>query len=198
MWLKTPACPEGGGGFESRRSRQFHRVSGHSCGTLGQVARPVNTSALSILVRPTNRRPVRILWPSTEISLQCNEGPQMPPDSRQVDVQQKHGELHPPPTRGATRQELANAAGAGDVKLTEPILLPDQEELRRIIELIPQTIVVLNPDGKAIYANRVALEYTGLSLDEVRADNFRDRGFHPEDHQRLREQRQEAHSDSGT
>jgi formate hydrogenlyase transcriptional activator len=120
----------------------------------------------------------------------------MPPDSRQVDVQQKHGELHPPPTRGATRQELANAAGAGDVKLTEPILLPDQEELRRIIELIPQTIVVLNPDGKAIYANRVALEYTGLSLDEVRADNFRDRVFHPEDVQRLREERQKGLSGS--
>jgi len=120
----------------------------------------------------------------------------MPPDSRQVDVQQKHGELHPPPTRGATRQELANAAGAGDVKLTEPILLPDQEELRRIIELIPQTIVVLNPDGKAIYANRVALEYTGLSLDEVRADNFRDRVFHPEDVQRLREERQKSLSGS--
>jgi PAS domain-containing protein len=103
----------------------------------------------------------------------------MPPDSRQVDVQQKHGERNPTPARGATRQELATA-GAGDVKLTEPKLLPDEQELRRIIDLIPQTIVVLNPDGKAIYANRVALDYTGQSLDEVRADNFRDRVFHPE------------------
>jgi PAS domain-containing protein len=105
----------------------------------------------------------------------------MPPDSRQVDVQQERGERNPTPTRGATPQELATAAGPGDVKLTEPKLLPDEQELRRIIDLIPQTIVVLNPDGKAIYANRVALEYTGLSLHEVRADNFRDRVFHPED-----------------
>jgi hypothetical protein len=67
----------------------------------------------------------------------------MPPDSRQVDVQQKHGERNPAPARGATRQELATAAGAGDVKLTEPKLLPDEQELRRIIDLIPQTIVVL-------------------------------------------------------
>src|SRR2546429_9683075 len=58
-----------------------------------------------------------------------------------------------------------------------------------MIDLIPQTFLVLNPDGKAIYANRVALEYTGLSLDEVRADNSRDRLFHPEDVQRLREER---------
>jgi len=120
----------------------------------------------------------------------------MPPDSRQVDVHQKHGERNPAPARGATRQELATAAGAGDVKLTEPKLLPDEQELRRIVDLIPQTIVVLNPDGKAIYANRVALEYTGLSLDEVRADNFRDRVFHPEDVQRLREERQRGLSGS--
>ncbi len=120
----------------------------------------------------------------------------MPPDSRQVDVQQERGERNPAPTRGATPQELATGAGAGNVKLTEPKLLPDEEELRRIIDLIPQTIVVLSPDGKAIYANRVALEYTGLSLDEVRADNFRDRVFHPEDLQRLREERQKGLSGS--
>src|SRR5436853_2786146 len=114
----------------------------------------------------------------------------MPPETRQVDVQQERGERrNPTPTRGATPQELATAAGAGDLKLTEPKLLPDEEELRRMIDLIPQTILVLNPDGKAIYANRVALEYTGLSLDEVRADNSRDRLFHPEDAQRLREER---------
>ena len=40
----------------------------------------------------------------------------MPPDSRQVDVQQERGERNPAPTRGAIRQELATAAGAGDVK----------------------------------------------------------------------------------
>src|SRR5207302_7477430 len=42
-----------------------------------------------------------------------------------------------------------------------------ETELRKIVDVIPQTIIVLNPDGKAIYANRVALEYTGLSLDVV-------------------------------
>ena len=69
----------------------------------------------------------------------------MPPDSRQFDVQQERGERNPTPTHRATRQELATAAGAGGVKLTEPKLLPDEQELRRIIDLIPQTIGVLNP-----------------------------------------------------
>jgi hypothetical protein len=43
-----------------------------------------------------------------------------------------------------------------------------------------------NPNGKTIYANRVALAYTVLSLDEVQADDFRDRVFHHRDVQRLR------------
>jgi formate hydrogenlyase transcriptional activator len=67
-----------------------------------------------------------------------------------------------------------------------------ETELREIVDVIPQTIIVLNPDGKAIYANRVALEYTGLSLDDVRGDDFRARVFHPDDVQRLREERHKA------
>jgi formate hydrogenlyase transcriptional activator len=88
-----------------------------------------------------------------------------------------------------------------DVKPTEPQpehsehtelqLRQEREDLRRIVDLIPQTIIVLNPNGKAIFANRVALEYTGLSLDEVQADDFRNRVFHEEDVQRLREERRE-------
>src|ERR1700751_1066018 len=120
----------------------------------------------------------------------------MPPDNRQVDMQQQRGERNPAPTLGPALHELAAAAGADDGQLTEPKLLPDEQELRRIIDLIPQTIVVLSRDGKAVFANRVALEYTGLSLDEVRADNFRDRVFHPEDVQKFREERQKGLSGS--
>lgn len=79
-----------------------------------------------------------------------------------------------------------------DLKRAQSRLRQDEEELRRIVDLIPQQIVVLNAEGKAIYANRVSMEYTGLSLEEVRADDFRDRVFHPEDIERLREQRQNA------
>ena len=75
---------------------------------------------------------------------------------------------------------------------TEAQLRQEREELLRIVDLIPQTIIVLNPQGKAIDANRVALEYTGLSLDEVQADDFRDRVFHHEDVRRLREGRQKS------
>jgi formate hydrogenlyase transcriptional activator len=67
-----------------------------------------------------------------------------------------------------------------------------ETELRRMTDAVAQSIVVLDPDGKAISANRVALEYTGLSLEEVHATGFRERVFHPDDIARLRESRLRA------
>jgi len=67
-----------------------------------------------------------------------------------------------------------------------------EAELRQIVDVIPQAIVVMTPEGKAIYANRATVEYSGLSLDEVRDDGFRSRVFHPEDLQRLYEYRRKA------
>jgi len=83
-----------------------------------------------------------------------------------------------------------------DLKRAEAKLRKDEEELRRMTDAIPQAIIVLNPDGKAIYANRVALEYSGLSLHDVQAEDFPYRVFHPDDVQRLREERYKALSDT--
>ena len=79
-----------------------------------------------------------------------------------------------------------------DLKQAQVKLRQDEEELRRITDAIPQAIIVLNPDGRTVYANRVTLEYTGLSLEEVQADNFRERVFHPEDIEKLRAARQNS------
>ncbi|PYL08357.1 MAG: Fis family transcriptional regulator, partial [Verrucomicrobia bacterium] len=65
-------------------------------------------------------------------------------------------------------------------------------ELSQIVDVIPQAIVVMTPDGKTIYGNRATIEYCGLSLNEIRADDFRSRVFHPEDLQRLYEQLRKA------
>jgi len=71
-------------------------------------------------------------------------------------------------------------------------LQQEEEETRRIVDAISQTVVVLNPEGRALYANRVVLEYTGLSMEEVQAETFRARVFHPDDIQRLLEERRKA------
>jgi formate hydrogenlyase transcriptional activator len=79
-----------------------------------------------------------------------------------------------------------------DLKRAQVKLSQDEEEFRRITDAIPQMIVVLHSDGRTLYANRVALDYTGLTLEDIRAEDFRARVFHPEDIQRLQELRQDA------
>jgi formate hydrogenlyase transcriptional activator len=78
------------------------------------------------------------------------------------------------------------------LKQTEEKLRDDERELRRITDAIPQAIVVLDPCGAPLYANRATLDYTGLSADEVVSPGFRKQIFHPEDLERLREERQTA------
>jgi formate hydrogenlyase transcriptional activator len=65
-------------------------------------------------------------------------------------------------------------------------------DLQQIVDVIPQTITVLDPDGTIIYANQAVLDYTGLRIDDVMKSDFRDRVFHPEDVKRLRDERQQA------
>ena len=56
-----------------------------------------------------------------------------------------------------------------------------QQELLSLVDSIPQTIVVLERDGTLLYANRTALEYTGLTLEEVLVSGSQNRFFHPDD-----------------
>jgi len=79
-----------------------------------------------------------------------------------------------------------------DRKRAEEKLRQDERELRRITDAIAQTIVVQSPDGGPIYANQAVLDYTGLTIEDVTASDFRARIFHPEDIERLREERRAA------
>ena len=66
------------------------------------------------------------------------------------------------------------------------------EELRRTVDAIPHAITILDPEGRILGANAFVLDYTGLSLEEVRADVSRLRRFHPDDVARLQEERRKA------
>ncbi len=78
------------------------------------------------------------------------------------------------------------------LKETEAKLREDERELRRITDLIPQAIVVQDPSGAPIYANQATLDYTGLTAEDVIAPLFRERIFHADDLERLREERKTA------
>jgi formate hydrogenlyase transcriptional activator len=58
-------------------------------------------------------------------------------------------------------------------------------------DAIATYIIVLSPDGRALYANQTVLDYTGLTLEDVRKDH-RARIFHPEDVERQGEERAAA------
>ena len=77
-----------------------------------------------------------------------------------------------------------------DRKRAEEKLRQDERELRRITDAIDQHIMVLGPVGKILYANRLLLEYSGLSVEDVMADDFRARLVHPDDLERSRDERQ--------
>src|SRR5262245_24051285 len=68
----------------------------------------------------------------------------------------------------------------------------DELELRRIIDAIPEAIIGPGPDGSALDANAFMLEFTGLTLDEIKADVSRTRRFHPDDVERLQDERRKA------
>ena len=86
----------------------------------------------------------------------------------------------------ATNTDIEN------LKRTEEKLRQDEREIRQITDAIPQTIVIQRPDGTPMYANQAVLDYSGFTMEDVVASDFRARLFHPEDLERLREERQAA------
>ncbi len=79
-----------------------------------------------------------------------------------------------------------------DLKQTEEKLRAEDCELRRITDAIPQAIVVQDPSGIPVYANRATLDYTGLTAEDVITPGFLERIFHPEDIERLKDHRATA------
>src|SRR5262245_15842390 len=79
-----------------------------------------------------------------------------------------------------------------DRKNAEEALRSSERNLSLTINAIPTCIHVLRPDGSVLYANQTVLDLTGLTLEEARREDYRARVFHPEDVERLREERREA------
>src|SRR5258707_15890650 len=70
---------------------------------------------------------------------------------------------------------------------------PDQRELARtgledlepqseqILDAIPQHIFIWDGSGALLYANKMALDYYGATLENCRSEDLRARVCHPED-----------------
>ncbi|MGA8221232.1 MAG: sigma 54-interacting transcriptional regulator [Candidatus Acidiferrales bacterium] len=58
-------------------------------------------------------------------------------------------------------------------------------ELRQMLDLSPQVVAVYGSNSERLYANRVALDYIGLSLEEWQQASDRGVYFHPDDRKRV-------------
>jgi len=68
----------------------------------------------------------------------------------------------------------------------------DVTDLHTITDAIANPIVVLTHDGSTLYANRVALNQSGLTLGEAKNEGFFQRACYPDDIDRVRDERREG------
>jgi PAS domain S-box-containing protein len=99
---------------------------------------------------------------------------------------------HPSMNNTGDRDFVGAISDVTAARVAEEKIRQDERELRVLVDTIAQLVLFLNPDGRALHANKFTLEYTGLSLEDIKAENFREKIFHPEDVERLREERRQA------
>jgi formate hydrogenlyase transcriptional activator len=65
-----------------------------------------------------------------------------------------------------------------------------EKELRDIVDYVPQLIVIREPDGRSIYANRATLDYLGRTFEEFLEPGFDRTVIHPDDWDKVTSTRQ--------
>jgi formate hydrogenlyase transcriptional activator len=60
-----------------------------------------------------------------------------------------------------------------------------EKELQDIVDYVPQLIVIREPDGRSVYANRATLDYLGRTFEEFLEPGFDQTVIHPDDWDRV-------------
>jgi PAS domain S-box-containing protein len=91
---------------------------------------------------------------------------------------------HPAPTSGPLPWFIGTAIDVTEHEQMTSALRKREDELRQVVDLTPQVVCVYGPRCERVYANRWALAYFGMTLDEWLhlPDGFE---VHPEDPPRL-------------
>ena len=83
---------------------------------------------------------------------------------------------------GGRDEGVAFALDLTERKRAEEKIREQETELRQILDLTPQHIAVLAPDGSRLYCNHTALEYCGITLEQWREPGrVHNELVHPED-----------------
>src|SRR3954447_932458 len=94
-------------------------------------------------------------------------------------VKHVHAIAHAIQNASGNREFVGAVTDITERKTAEERILEQEAELRQMLDLAPQMIGVLGPQGDRLYANRVALAYHGVTLDEWRQRNRPE--IHPDD-----------------
>jgi len=90
---------------------------------------------------------------------------------------------------GDVVQFMGSVMDITTAKQVEEKIRQQETELQQILDLTPQHIRVLGPDGSPLYANHAALEYLGVDIDRWRAEAPRRGLVDPDDREHFLGQR---------
>ena len=95
-------------------------------------------------------------------------------------------------------RKRAEAQLAGEKRLLEmeasgsSLTAHGERDLSLTINTIPTFIQVSRPDGTILSVNQAVLDYYGVTLQDMQKEDFRSQVYHPDDVERLREERNKA------
>ena len=86
---------------------------------------------------------------------------------------------------GAILKWFGSSTDIEDLKRSEERIRQAEAELREIVDVIPQQVVVFDREWQSLFANRRELDYTGLTTTEAQSRDPIVRTVHPEDFKKL-------------
>jgi formate hydrogenlyase transcriptional activator len=96
---------------------------------------------------------------------------------------------HPSRDSEGNLEFLGAVTDVSEQREAEAVIQEREGELQQILDLTPQHIRVLGPDGSPLYFNRAALEYFGAKFNQWRAKETQLHLVHPDDHEKLLSER---------
>jgi PAS domain S-box-containing protein len=174
--LAWTALPDGRAEFLNRRWLDYTGLTVEQAADLGWIE----------AIHPSDRARVGDYWRSCVIS-------GSPGDTearmRRHDGIYRWFLFHANPVRNATgniSRWFGTNIDIEDRRRGEEALQSNERNLSLIINTIPAHIYVLNTEGFVQYVNQAVMDYTGLTLEDVQQEDYRDRVIHPEDFKRVR------------
>ncbi len=137
-------------------------------------------------IHPDDRDRIRDYWRSV---VTAGESGATEARLRRHDGSYRWFQLRANPIRdqaGSISRWLCISIDVEDRRRSDEALQANERNLGLIINTIPTHIYVLNIDGYVQFVNQAVMDYTGLTMADVKQEDYRDRVIHPDDFARVR------------